>query len=340
MSDNAVLDEQAQEMEDGALLLVKMQCPQNVDGHFWSELLVDAGALYVSMSDANRGTDVEEAIYHAHPPDASSAQLLESTTAEYTTGHLTPVWSNSILEVGFAPDVDVEATLLLAAAVAGESPPRFEVEVLGARDWVAQVQQEWTPVELAGCLRILFPWHNSEQGHALTELRLQPGMAFGTGEHATTQLCCRAVHELLTSRLSGCPAILDYGSGSGVLAFTALLFGCKRAVGVEIDPYALKVSRANAVDNGMQDRFVAYLPSEEPSEQYDLIVANILARTLVQLEDILASRAAPEATILLSGIWGDEQVALVQKAFAEHFDEFETSWQDGWALVSAKRKMQ
>jgi ribosomal protein L11 methylase PrmA len=243
-SEHAVLAEDAAELENGAMLLVRMQCPQSVDGHLWSELLVDAGALFVSLSDADAGTDAEEAIYHAHPPGATSAELLERSGADCITGHLTPVWSNSRLEVGFAPGVDVEATLLLAAAVAGEPPPRFEVEVLGARDWVAQVQTDWTPIELAGCLRILFPWHESDDAHPLPSIRLQPGMAFGTGEHATTQLCCRALHSLLNGRLSNCSAMLDYGSGSGILALAALLFGCQRAVGVEIDPYALKGEKA------------------------------------------------------------------------------------------------
>jgi len=245
-SENAVLAEGAAEAEDGAMLLVRMQCPASVDGHYWSELLVDAGALYVSLSDGGRGTDAEQPIYHAHPPGESSAQLLERLPAETTPGHLTPVWSNTQLEVGFAPDVDVEATLLLAAAVAGETPPRFEVELLGARDWVSQVQSDWAPVELAGCLRILFPWHADSAGErsrgALPPaLQLQPGMAFGTGEHATTQLCVRGVHSLLAGgRLAGCDAMLDFGSGSGIVAFAALLFGCRRAVGVEIDPYAVK----------------------------------------------------------------------------------------------------
>lgn len=320
------------------MLLVRMQCPHAVDGHLWSELLVDAGALFVSLSDAHSGTDAEEAIFHAHPPGATSAELLQRSGADCISGHLTPVWSNSRLEVGFAPDVDVEATLLLAAAVAGESPPRFEVEVLGARDWVSQVQSNWKPVELAGCLRILFPWHEPDEAHPLPSLRLQPGMAFGTGEHATTQLCCRAIHSLLKGRLSGCSAMLDYGSGSGVLGLAALLFGCERAVGVEIDPYALKVSRTNAADNGMAGRFVAVLPAAEEAGEYELVAANILARTLIELEATLSSRVAPRGTLLLSGIWGDEQVHNVIDAFSPAFTEFATSWQDGWALVSARRR--
>mmetsp|Transcript_39703 Transcript_39703/g.125395 ORF Transcript_39703/g.125395 Transcript_39703/m.125395 type:complete len:134 (-) Transcript_39703:74-475(-) len=132
--------------------------------------------------------------------------------------------------------------------------------------------------------------------------------------------------------------MLDFGSGSGVVAFAALLFGCRRAVGVEIDPYALKVSRANAADNGMADRFVAVQPAEEAPEEYKLVVANILARTLVQLQPTLSSRVAAGGTLLLSGIWGEAQAAEVEAAFAPDFEGFERSWQDGWVVISARRR--
>jgi ribosomal protein L11 methylase PrmA len=88
----------------------------------------------------------------------------------------------------------------------------------------------------------------------------------------------------------------------------------------------------------MSARFHAVLPSAEKPEQYELVAANILARTLVQLEGTLSSRVAPRGTLLLSGIWGEEQARTVIDAFSPAFSEFDTSWQDGWALVSARRK--
>jgi len=93
---NAVLDENAAEAEDGAMLLVRMQCPASVDGHYWSELLVDAGALYVTLSDGGVGTPSEQHIFHAHPPGDTSAALLARAGSEAVAGHLTPVWANSV----------------------------------------------------------------------------------------------------------------------------------------------------------------------------------------------------------------------------------------------------
>ena len=130
------------------------------------------------------------------------------------------------MEVGFAVDTDVEATLLLAAASAGlDAVPRFRIEELMPTDWVTKVQASWPPIEIPGCLLIRFPWHppvdelkRGESSMDVPSLTLHPGMAFGTGEHATTQLCCEALRDALAGPLAGC-TLLDYGSGSGVLAF-------------------------------------------------------------------------------------------------------------------------
>ena len=226
----------------------------------------------------------------------------------------------------------------------------------------------WPPISLDGCLTIRFPWHSDADvaaaqsavadeteplkaaaagAHASAsdvQLTLHPGMAFGTGEHATTQLCCLALRRLLNppSSLRGC-TVLDYGSGSGILSFAALQFGAARAVGVEIDVEALEVSRINAEANGLGRRFIAELPEEESAREatYSMVVANILACTVIELSALLTARVAPGGTLLLSGIWGDAQVERVLAAFAggamEPFSV--TMSADGWALLQATKKM-
>ena len=181
-------------------------------------------------------------------------------------------------------------------------------------------------------------------------------MAFGTGEHQTTQLCCLALRRLLSAEhaaaaghhgdVTGAPAtestVLDYGSGSGILSFAALLFGAKRAVGVEIDPEALTTSRLNAAENGYQDAFVAELPEEEAARggTYPIVVANILAGTLIELCDVISSRVAPDGKLLMSGIWGEEQAERVQAAYAASgFGDFSLEFADGgWALLEATKQ--
>ena len=235
--------------EDPCMLLVHMQSPADTGALFWSEVLMESGAWCVSLSDGAFGTEEEEPIYSVHAP-GSVAPELETWGQLLEARHF---WSNTSIEVGFPVGTDVEATLLLAAASAGlDAPPRFRIENLVATDWVSEVQANWAPIVIPGSLLIRFPWHPpaaeiaAERGvsPSLPALTLQPGMAFGTGEHPTTQLCCEAVRAALARpELRGCD-VLDYGSGSGVLAFAALLFGAANAVGVEI-PNPVPITNPN-----------------------------------------------------------------------------------------------
>ena len=263
--------------EDVSVRLVTLQCPAELSASVLSDSLMEAGALYVGVSDGNVGTPDEEPIFAAHPPDSNGA-VLESWDDLMAAKKL---WSNSTLEVGFAPSADVERAMLSVIADAGLSVS-YSVEELAPRDWVTEVQSNWPPVTLPGCLTIRFPWHDvaaleaagaAAHGPIVT---LHPGMAFGTGEHATTQLCCMALRRLLSRPDLRGAAVLDYGSGSGILSFAALQFGAGSAIGVEIDPEALATSRLNAAENGLTDRFVAELPEEEASREgtYPIVVAN------------------------------------------------------------------
>ena len=346
------------EAAEAALQLVRMQCPVGLSAHELSEALLEMGAAYVCVSDGAAGTAAEEPLFAEHKPGSTKFEYEIQTWTQLTEAR--QLWSNASLEVGFAPSADVEGTLLAAAAISGlSSLPRFSISALAQRDWVSDVQSSWPPIHLPGCLTIRFPWHKdadvaAARASAATaaddvELMLHPGMAFGTGEHATTQLCCLAIRRLLgdSSAFRG-SSLLDYGSGSGVLAFAALRFGARRAVGVEIDPDALAVSVVNAEMNGLAADFDAFLPSAEPSVQYDIVVANILAGTIIELRALLRARVAPGGKLLLSGIFGPEQAARVQAAFTDleaavgtaegpALGLFEVVYKDGWALLEATR---
>ena len=326
--------------------LVSMQCPSAVSAEFWSELLLEYGALYVSMSDGDRDTPKEVPLYQAHPPGSSTPTLIQVddageplTWTEYLDAR--HIWSNATLEVGFGGGVNVESVLLDAAATAEtDTLPRFTIEALVARDWVSEVQSNWPPVLISESLFIRFPWHTEEAPDGIPMLTLQPGMAFGTGEHATTQLCCEELKKRFDGGVYDGTTLLDYGSGSGVLAFAALLYGASDAVGVEIDAEALRISRINAAANGMQDRFEARSCGEEGAldTKYPLVVANILAGTLAQLEPTLAAKTQPGGELVLSGIWGEGQANTVKEAYTAHFENFSERVEDGWYVISATRR--
>ena len=334
--------------EDAEVMqLVKMQCPVGLSAQAVSNAMLEAGALFVSVSDGAAGTNDEEPIFATYPMGSNTSHL-ESWSELMQAQSL---WSNATLEVGFGPRSDVEGTLLSAAAISGmETLPRFSISMISSRDWVTEVQSNWPPIAMPG-LTIKFPWHHqsdleaawvSTGADSASEiiLELQPGMAFGTGEHATTQLCCAALRRLFATpaaqHVGG--SVLDFGSGSGVLALAALEFGASSAVGIEIDPDALAVSLANAEINGLSTRFSAHLPQDEEARQYEVVVANILAGTIIELAELLESRVALGGTLLLSGIWGSEQVARVQAAFEDTcLGPFDVVFQDGWALLESSR---
>ena len=351
--------------EPSTIKLVTLQCPPEFSATEISDSLMEAGALYVSVSDSNRGTPSEQPIFVAHPPgsDGRIATAVSDEPNPESWDELLRarrLWTNATLEVGFAPSADVSKAIYSVVTDAGlKVPPRYTIEELAPMDWVTEVQSNWPPIALKGCLTIRFPWHTDDEVTAVTpeadsgvpSLLLNPGIAFGTGEHATTQLCCAALRRLLTpsaSSLHGC-AVLDYGSGSGVLSFAALLFGAGSALGVDIDVEALATSRVNAAMNGFNERqFVAVEPDEEQvshgDSKYPIVVANILAGTLIELSGLIASRVAPGGTLLMSGIWEKEQVQNVLEAYEAEGLVVDVAGGAvqyaadgaGWALIEAK----
>merc|ERR1740139_1912176 len=150
------------------MLLVHMQSPASTGAMFWSEVLMESGAMCVSLSDGAFGTAEEESIYSVHAPGSVEPEL-ETWGQLLEARHL---WSNTSMEVGFAVGTDVEATLLFAAASAGlDAPPRFRIENLMETDWVTQVQANWPPIVIPGCLLIRFPWHPLEAEIGAARLR-------------------------------------------------------------------------------------------------------------------------------------------------------------------------
>ncbi|KAL1499644.1 hypothetical protein AB1Y20_011841 [Prymnesium parvum] len=316
--------------------LARLLSPPGLSAHAWADLLLSAGASSVSLSDASAGTPHEVPLFAVHPPDGPP----RAADAWGSEGGGGGAWEQSEVEAAFVAGVDVLRCLSRCAEEAGVELGEVRLERVGERDWVREVQGSWSPVVLPRCLTIRFPWHSDEEVAALREapeatITLHPGMAFGTGEHATTQMCCAA---LLEAPLDGA-TLLDYGSGSGVLSLAALLFGASRAVAVEIDPEALAISEVNAAENGMSERFDALSPEAEAArgEAYPLVVANILAGTLIELQPLLCRRVAPGGRIILSGIWGEQQAAQVLEAYGEGFEFDPPKYTDGWALLQGTR---
>ena len=213
---------------------------------------------------------------------------------------------------------------------------RFAItsEHLEDRDWVREVQQNFKPLQISDRLWIIAPWHQIEARKA-SQVTINPGMSFGTGQHATTRMCLEFLSEL---KLKGCD-VIDYGCGSGILAISALVLGAEFAWGVDIDPDAVVESTVNAERNGVQDRYMALVPDKISTDVIaDIVVANLFENALVDLTHQLTELTAQSGWLALSGIL-TSQAERVKIRYAHSFD-FSLRCDGEWALLVARRKIQ
>lgn len=233
-----------------------------------------------------------------------------------------------------AAGTDAAALVASAAAVAALPAPAFSSSRLEDEDWVRRSQSQFGPIRISASLWIVPSWHDAPDP-AATAIRLDPGLAFGTGSHVSTRLILRRLEALLrTTGMKGL-RVLDYGCGSGILAIVAAKLGAGEIAAVDIDPQALETTLANARANGV--RLSVALPGQLPAETYDLVLANILAGPLIALEPLLAARTRAGGRILLSGIL-QSQAADVATAYAPDFEASVSAAEEGWALVEGLRR--
>ena len=168
-------------------------------------------------------------------------------------------------------------------------------------------------------------------------VRLDPGLAFGSGTHPTTALCLRWLDALAGDGLLRDARMLDFGCGSGILALAALKLGAAAAVGVDNDPQAVLATHDNAQRNAVDARLAVYLPQDEPVSTYPVVVANILATALDALAEVLAARVAPGGRIALSGILQGQEPELLQR-YAAWFDDLQVAVDGDWVRIDGVRR--
>jgi ribosomal protein L11 methyltransferase len=260
--------------------------------------------------------------------DALSDALLdagaESVSIEALDG------PRAVLSALFNEVSDPEGALAHALERCGE-PPRiaYTLEALPDQDWVRSSQAQFAPLRV-GRLWIGASWHQPPKGVAQV-VRIDPGLAFGTGSHPTTRL----VLEFLDRTMRGGERVLDYGCGSGILAIAAAKLGAARVDAVDVDPKAIEVTRENARANAVA--LSACLPEALAPGRYDVLVANILAQPLIVLAPLIAARTEQGAGIALAGVL-ESQAEEVAQAYAAHFDIAIAARQEAWALISGVRR--
>ncbi len=243
-----------------------------------------------------------------------------------------PLWQNIVVSALFDADRD-PALILAALQQQGLEAQAHHHETLDDQVWERAWMDDFAPMRFGERLWIVPSWSASPDPQAVN-LKLDPGLAFGTGTHETTALCLEWLDQ---ADLTG-KAVLDFGCGSGVLAIAALLLGAGNATGTDIDPQALTASEDNARNNGVADALRLYLPENLPADyRCDVLVANILAGPLVELAGQLASYCRPGGSLALSGILA-EQAESVRNAYAPWFDLNPTTQQGDWVRIDGVRR--
>jgi ribosomal protein L11 methyltransferase len=283
-----------------------------------SEALLEAGAVSVALEDAQAGTTQEVAQYAEPEWDAPVA------------------WRLNRLEALFDRDADVDRILREAAHAAGLAalPPLRQSQIADT-DWVRRCEAQFAPLAIGDRLWIVPSWHADPADPASLVLRLDPGLAFGTGSHPTTRLVLRWLAQAFAPSGAAARRVLDYGCGSGILAIAAGKLGAAQIDAVDTDPQAIIATRENAQRNDVALR--ALLPHELPDGAYDIVVANILANPLIALSPLIAARTRRGGRLALSGLLAD-QAGAVMTAYASCFDVRVAEHEDGWALVEGVRR--
>ena len=277
-----------------------------------SDALLELGALSVSVEDRFGDTEQEQALYGEPGMPAPKG-----------------AWAQSLLRVLFADEAQADAAL--AALLAADALPDLHAvqqTTVEDQDWVRLTQSQFQPVAIADALWIVPSWHEPPDTSAPI-IRLDPGLAFGTGTHPTTRLC---LEWLARQSLQG-RSVLDYGCGSGILDIAAGKFGAARVVGVDIDPDAVQATAANAAENNVAMR--AGLPDAVAHARFDVVVANILSAPLKLLAPAIAAHLQPDGDLVLSGILERQAQELIA-AYAPYATLQVDQSCEGWVCLAGR----
>lgn len=257
--------------------------------------------------------------------DAADQPLLEPAPGEM------PLWREVTLEALLPKEVDAAALVLdLVARGLIDSPSDSHLEAVPERDWVRAWMDRFRPMRFGESVWIC-PSHVEPAPDWPVVVRLDPGLAFGTGTHPTTALCL----EWIDAFDFGGRTVIDYGCGSGVLAIAAALKGAARVVAIDHDPQALTATADNAARNGVASRIETCLPDDFAGDPANVVLANILAGPLIELAPRLIAALAPGGRLVVSGLLA-EQIDDVRGAYSSALEAAGERIRGQWAALEFK----
>lgn len=278
----------------------------NIDA--FEALLESAGAVAVTLEDA------------------ADAPLFEPGPGE------TPLWPTAIVKALFEIDTDL-TDLLLDLTTQWPDVTVASLETLSDQPWERAWLEHFRPIDCGHGLWIA-PHDFEVPAAAQTVIRLDPGLAFGTGTHPTTALCLRWLAE--QPDLAG-KTVIDFGCGSGILGIAALKRGARNVYAVDNDPQALTATRTNAHDNGVEAMLACHSDVKPETRGADIVLANILASTLTQLRAVLTPLCCPGGWLIMSGILA-HQAAPLAEDYATDFEIHQIAAEGEWVRIDARRR--
>ncbi|MCZ8016609.1 MAG: 50S ribosomal protein L11 methyltransferase [Limnobacter sp.] len=278
-----------------------------------SDLLMELGALAVSLEDANADSEDEQPLF--------GEPGMEPESAAWNLNHVVALFRNK--SEGEQIFGEIPGELLAEAEIDYTEVPQ--------EDWVRLTQSQFDPIAISSRLWIVPSWHEPQRLDDRINLILDPGLAFGTGSHPTTALCLRWLSEFPLKSLS----VLDYGCGSGILGIAALKLGAAEAIGVDIDPQAVDSTAYNARNNGVE------MPCGLPDfplakRQFPVVVANILSNPLKVLAPSLCAHVEAGGQLVLSGVLARQAEEVIEH-YRQWIDMSVWAERDGWVCLHGQK---
>ena len=274
-----------------------------------SEVLMGLGSISITYSDAH-----DDAIYE--PPLGE-----------------TPLWEFTRITALFKPEVSTQKIIDSLGKICNiKVDDTFKIQ---DKIWEEECQKDFPSMQFGKNLWVCPSW---ESKHSIPSdaivINMDPGLAFGTGTHQTTSLCLEFLAENPPNSLD----VIDFGCGTGILAIAAAKLGAKRVLAIDNDPQAVTASTENAEKNNCSDVIKTFHSDEKIEyEKCDLLMANILAKPLVELQTLFSKIVKPNGTILLSGIL-EHQIEKIIDCYSQNFNNFKISNKNEWYRISASRK--
>lgn len=283
----------------------------NEFSEYFADILLEKGALSVSIEDAFAHTQWE--------------------TPLYDETNVFQIWNNTLVIALFNYNTNVDIIINDTLEKLGvDENINYEINELENEDWVKKNHSSFEAIKISENLWIVPSWADILDSNAIN-VRIDPGLAFGTGAHSTTSLCLN----LLSKYIKVGDSVLDYGCGSGILSIASKKLGAKKVVGVDIDILAVKTSKENAIINNEKIDF--YLPDDRRiNYNYDIVVANILTNSLRILSNLLVNYVKQEGYLILSGIL-EIQEKEIKEIYLKWFDFIEILHKDGWVCILGKK---